>query len=257
MTPLNAKTARLWLGAVGLAGALALIPQSAALAQSISLDLGNEGSLTERAIQMVVLITVISLAPSILIMTTSFVRMIVVFGLLRSAIGTQTTPPNAVLVALALFLTAFVMQPVWEASWRAGIQPMIDNGISIAEAFPLAVGPIKAFMLQHVREEDLALFVRLAQIETPPQAADLPVRIVAPAFLVSELRRAFEIGFLVFLPFLVIDLVVASLLLAMGMISLPPVVISLPFKLVFFVLVDGWRLIAGSLVESFIAGPPA
>jgi flagellar biosynthesis protein FliP len=240
-------------------GALALslgVGIGVASAQNISLDLGTGGGLTERVVQTIALITILSLAPSILIMTTCFVRIVVVLSLLRSAIGLQQAPPNAVIVSLALFLTSFVMAPTFEAAWNAGIKPLANNEMTLQEAFPLASAPVKTFMLKHTREADLALFVRLAEIPRPANPQAIPIRVVAPAFMISELRRAFEIGFMLFLPFLVIDLVIASLLMAMGMMMLPPIVISLPFKLIFFVLVDGWRLVAESLVASFANGPP-
>lgn len=228
-----------------------------AASPAINIDLGTGAGLTERVLQLAALVTVLSIAPSILIMTTSFIRIVVVLSLLRTAIGLQQAPPNAVIVSLALFLTAFVMQPVWEQSWRDGIRPVMDQEMTLEEGFPRIAAPVKAFMLQHTREEDLALFIDMARLETPPQRAeDTPLRVVIPAFMISELRRAFEIGFMLFIPFLVIDLVVSSLLMSMGMMMVPPITISLPFKLIFFVLVDGWRLVAGSLVESFIAGAP-
>lgn len=229
---------------------------AAAMAQSVNLDLGDGGGLTERVVQTIALVTVLSLAPSIVIMTTSFVRIIVVLSLLRTALGLQQSPPNAVIVSLALFLTAFIMQPTFEKSWRDGIEPLTRDEITLTQAWPRATDPLKQFMLAQVREQDLALFVRLARIENPASPQVLPMRVVTPAFMISELRRAFEIGFLLFVPFLVIDLVVSSLLMAMGMMMLPPVVVSLPFKLIFFVLVDGWRLVAESLVQSFRALPP-
>lgn len=225
---------------------------------AINIDLGSGAGLSERVLQLTALVTVLSLAPSILIMTTCFVRIIVVLSLLRTAIGLQQAPPNVVIVSLALFLTAFVMQPTWEAAYQAGIRPVMEDDMTLAEAYPRIAEPVRAFMLKHTREPDLKLFIDMAKLETPPASAEeLPLRIVIPAFMISELRRAFEIGFMLFIPFLIIDLVVSSLLMAMGMMMVPPVTISLPFKLIFFVLVDGWRLVAGSLVESFATGPPA
>jgi flagellar biosynthetic protein FliP len=189
-------------------------------------------------------------------MTTSFVRIVIVLSLLRTAIGLQNAPPNSVIISLSLFLTAFIMAPTFTQAYEAGIEPFMTEAITLEEAIPRTLGPVKAFMAQHAEGEDVALFARMAKIENleSPQAA--PFEVLAPAFMISELKRAFEIGFMVFLPFLVIDLVVASILMAMGMMMLPPVTISLPFKLIFFVLIDGWRLLAGSLVESFIVGPP-
>jgi flagellar biosynthetic protein FliP len=205
---------------------------------------------------LVGLLTVLSLAPSIVIMTTSFVRIIVVLSLLRTALGLQQSPPNAVIISLALFLTAIVMGPTLQKSYDDGIKPLLDQQIELPAAFDAAGAPVKTFMLSQVDREDLALFVRLSKIPRPKTAAETPIQVVTPAFMISELKRAFEIGFLLFVPFLVIDLVVASVLMSMGMMMLPPVVVSLPFKLIFFVLVDGWRLVAGSLVESFQHGPP-
>ncbi len=232
----------------------------AASAQSFTLDLGGEdaeaGALTERVLQLIILITILSLAPSILVMATSFVRIVVVLSLLRTALGTQQSPPNAVIISLSLFLTAFVMAPVFEASYARGVEPLLNGEIETAEAFQLGSAPFKSFMLAHTRDADLELFLGLSNLPTPETPEATPLRVVAPAFMISELRRAFEIGFLIFIPFLVIDLIVASILMSMGMMMLPPVVISLPFKLIFFVLVDGWRLLAGSLVESFAHGLP-
>ncbi len=232
----------------------ALVFPVAAAAQAVNVDLGTGAGLTERVVQLMGLLTVLSLAPSIVIMTTSFVRIVVVLGLLRTALGLQQSPPNAVLISLALFLTAIVMGPTFERSYDEGIKPLLDQQMELPAAFDAAAAPVKTFMLSQVDQDDLALFVRLSKIERPARMADVPLRVVTPAFMISELKRAFEIGFLLFIPFLVIDLVVASVLMSMGMMMLPPVVISLPFKLIFFVLVDGWRLVAGSLVESFQRG---
>jgi flagellar biosynthesis protein FliP len=245
-------------GIARLAGALMalLLLSGPAFAQSVTIDLGDGGGLTQGVVQMIALITVLSLAPSILIMTTSFVRIVVVLSLLRTAIGTQTAPPNAVIISLAVFLTAFVMAPTFQASYEAGVRPFLAEEMTLEEAMPRAAQPVKDFMASHVRDDDLALFLSMANVETPASAAETPFQVLAPAFMISELRRAFEIAFMVFLPFLVIDLVVASLLMSMGMMMLPPIIISLPFKLIFFVLVDGWRLLSGSLVESFATGPP-
>ncbi len=237
-----------------ITAAVSLIFPAVAAAQAINLDLGNGGGLTERVVQMIALVTVLSLAPSIVIMTTSFVRITVVLSLLRTALGLQQSPPNAVLVSLSLFLTAVVMGPTFTKSYDEGIKPLLDKQIELPQAFDAASEPVKAFMLHQVGPGDLALFVKLSKIEKVKTAMDLPLRVVTPAFMISELKRAFEIGFLLFVPFLVIDLVVASVLMSMGMMMLPPVVVSLPFKLIFFVLVDGWRLVAGSLVESFQHG---
>ncbi len=222
-----------------------------AYAQSIDIDLGEGGTMSGQIIRLILLVTVLSLAPSVLVMVTSFTRIVIVLSFLRTALGLQQTPPNTVLVSLALFLTLFVMQPVFEEAYEIGIQPLIDEQIDEATAFERASGPFRDFMLTQVRPQDVALFVDIAGIEEPEVAEDLPFRILVPAFIISELKRAFEIGFLIFLPFLIIDLVVASVLMSMGMMMLPPVIVSLPFKLIFFVLVDGWYLVIGSLVESF------
>ncbi len=226
-------------------------PFNPAIAQSVNVDFGEGGSAAQQIIQLIAILTILSLAPSILIVVTSFTRIVIVLSFIRSALGLQQTPPNAVLISLALFLTAFVMAPTFEAAYSQGIAPLIEEEIDESEAFDRTVAPVHAFMLGQVREKDLALFMGIAQeaeIETPQET---PLRILVPAFMISELRRAFEIGFLIFVPFVVIDMVVASVLISMGMMMLPSVMISLPFKLIFFVLVDGWYLIAGSLVESF------
>ncbi|MDB5505413.1 MAG: fliP [Devosia sp.] len=224
-----------------------------AFGQDISVDFGDDTTLTERAVQLVGLLTVLALAPSILVMVTSFTRIVVVLSLLRTAIGLQTAPPNSVMVALALFLTAFVMAPTLQQSYDTGIAPLMAGQIEFAEAFELSAQPVHAFMRANVREKDLQLFVDLTEIEVPDDPAAIPLQVLIPAFMISELRRAFEIGFLLFVPFVIIDMVVASVLMSMGMMMLPPVVISLPFKLIFFVLVDGWYLVAGSLVRSFVS----
>jgi flagellar biosynthetic protein FliP len=220
-------------------------------AQDISINFGQGSGLTERVIQMVALVTVLSLAPSILVMVTSFTRIVVVLSLLRTALGTATAPPNAVMVALALFLTAFVMGPAFQRAYDQGLRPLAAGEIDAEQAFDRSSQPFRAFMLKNVREKDLALFSDLSREPRPEKAEDVSLRILTPAFMISELKRAFEIGFLLFLPFLIIDLVVASVLMSMGMMMLPPVVVSLPFKLIFFVLVDGWNLVAGSLVQSY------
>ncbi|USQ97192.1 flagellar type III secretion system pore protein FliP [Caulobacter sp. RL271] len=234
--------------------ACAVMPAAAMAQSAVNINLGTGAGLTDRVVQLVALMTVLSLAPSIVIMTTSFVRIVVVLGLLRTAIGIQSSPPNPVIISLALFLTAIVMGPTFERSYDAGIKPLLDHQMELPEAFDQASGPVKQFMLRQVDRDDLALFVRLSKTPQTQNAQALPMKVVTPAFMISELKRAFEIGFLLFIPFLVIDLVVASVLMSMGMMMLPPATISLPFKLIFFVLVDGWRLVAGSLVESFQRG---
>lgn len=233
--------------------AAAVFIPSAAFAQTLTLDLGDGGGFTSRIVQLVLLMTVLSLAPSILIMMTSFIRIVVVLSLLRTAIGAQQSPPNPVIMSLALFLTAFVMAPTFTEAYNAGVAPLMKEEMPIEQALPAAVAPLKEFMLSQTREKDLALFFDLAKA-TPETPEAAPLQIVTPAFMISELRRAFEIGFMIFIPFLIIDMVISSILMAMGMLMLPPIVISLPFKLIFFVLIDGWRLVAGSLVQSFGAG---
>lgn len=227
-----------------------------AFAQVVSVDLGgdNPGTVTGRVVQLVALLTVLSLAPSILIMMTSFTRIIVVLSFLRSAIGLQQTPPNTVMISLALFMTFFIMSPTIEAAYNQGIKPLINEEIDEIQAFERSTEPFKMFMLKHVREKDLTLFIN-ASGQGPFESPEaVPLQVVVPAFMISELRRAFEIGFMLFLPFLVIDIVTSSILMSMGMMMLPPIVISLPFKIIFFVLVDGWNLVVGSLIQSFDIG---
>jgi flagellar biosynthetic protein FliP len=232
-------------------------------AQSINIDLGNEKVNPTAAgtiFRLIILLTILSLAPSILMMTTSFTRIIVVLSLLRSAIGLQQTPPNTVLISLALFLTFFIMQPVFEKSYNEGVAPLIENKIDEKEALSKIAEPFREFMLLHTREDDLELFTELSErgenkdpkTKKPNEKTNVVAyKALIPAFMISELRRAFEIGFLIFIPFLIIDMAVASVLMSMGMMMLPPVLISLPFKIIFFVLVDGWAMLSESLVRSF------
>lgn len=234
-----------------------LIPEPA-FAQKLALDfsgMGEDGliggSAAARMIQLILLMTVVSLAPSILVMVTSFTRIVVVLSFLRSAIGLQTTPPNQVIISLALFLTFFIMSPVLEKSYEQGVLPLINEEISEKEAIELTAAPFHKFMLVHVRDKDVKLFADMVPGLNIEKPEDTPYRVLIPAFMISELKRAFEIGFLIFVPFLIIDMLVASILMAMGMMMLPPVMISLPFKLIFFVLVDGWYMLCGSLVRSF------
>ena len=237
-----------------LAALLALLALGdPAAAQSMTVDLG-EGGFSGRLLQLFLAVTVLSLAPSILIMVTSFTRIVIVLSLLRSALGVQQTPPNVVLISLALFLTAFVMAPTFQRAYEDAVAPLVAEEIDEIQALERGTAPMRDFMLSHVREKDLVTFFDLAKEARPETAEDTPLHVLIPAFVISELRRAFEIGFLVFIPFLVIDMVVASVLMSMGMMMLPPIMISLPFKLVFFVLVDGWNLISASLVQSFGAG---
>jgi len=230
---------------------LSLLAAVPAMAQQMSIDFGDGASTTGRIVQLVALLTVLSLAPSILVMVTSFTRIVVVLGFLRHALGTQTSPPNMVIISLSLFLTGFVMAPTFEAAYTDGIQPLIENHIDEMTAFDRSVKPFHTFMMHQVREQDLKLFLDLSRAPEIAKPEDTPLKALVPAFMISEMRRAFEMGFLIFLPFLIIDMVVASVLMSMGMMMLPPASISMPFKLIFFVLVDGWYLIAGSLVQSF------
>lgn len=236
---------------------VAVLPE-AAWAQSLTLDLGGTdveeaagGSVAGRIVQLVALLTVLSLAPSILMMMTSFTRIVVVLSFLRTAMGTQQTPPNTVLISLALFMTFFIMSPVFSQAYQEGIAPLVNNEISEMQAFERTTSPFKQFMLNNVRQKDLELFVNIHDDPDLERIEDTPIHVVIPAFMITELRRAFEIGFMLFLPFLVIDLVTAAILMSMGMMMLPPVLIALPFKIVFFVLVDGWYMVVGSLMESF------
>lgn len=223
-----------------------------AAAQSVNIDLGDAGgSSTARIVQLVLLLTVLSVAPSILIMVTSFTRIAVVLSITRQALGTSQTPSNMILVALALFMTGYVMTPTFERAWDNGLYPLIQEKIETKTAVERTVAPFREFMLKNVREKDLRLFMNFSKETQVEKPEDTPLTALIPAFMISELRRAFEIGFLIFVPFLIIDMVVASVLMSMGMMMLPPSMLSLPFKLIFFVVVDGWYMLVGSLVKSF------
>ncbi len=250
----QAKQSRIWIAASVFA-LLAMTISPEAMAQNISIDLGqdSDGTVTGRVVQMIALLTVLSLAPSILIMMTSFTRIVVVLSFMRTAIGLQQTPPNTVMISLAMFLTFFIMAPTIEAVYENAVAPLIAQDIDEVTAFERGVEPFQVFMLQHVREKDLELFLEMGKTEMPQDRLEIPLQVLIPSFMISELRRAFEIGFMLFLPFLIIDLVTASILMSMGMMMLPPITISLPFKVIFFVLVDGWYLITGSLVRGFDA----
>ncbi len=234
---------------------LLILSSQSVFGQELSLNMGEGGTLSGRIVQLLMLMTILSLAPAIIIVVTSFTRIVIVFSLLRSAMGTQQTPPNVVLISLALFMTSFIMAPTIKQAYDTGIEPLINEKINEKEAFEKTTAPFHSFMMKHVRESDLLLFLDLSKLPAPATEADTPFQILVPAFIISELRRAFEIGFLIFIPFIIIDLVVASVLMSMGMMMLPPVMISLPFKLIFFVLVDGWHLVAGSLIQSFNQPP--
>ncbi|HEY8964356.1 MAG TPA: flagellar type III secretion system pore protein FliP [Alphaproteobacteria bacterium] len=249
---------KLFIYAAALVGVLLTLYAPIAMAQQLTLDMGSgDGTLTGRVVQLLGLLTVLSLAPSILIMMTSFTRIVVVLSFLRTALGVQQTPPNTVLVSLAMFLTFFIMTPTFTTAYEEGIKPLMNQEIEEADAIDRVAEPFKAFMLKHTRDADLELFLEMSKTEAPETAMATPIHVVIPAFMISELRRAFEIGFMLFLPFLIIDMVTASILMSMGMMMLPPIMISLPFKIIFFVLVDGWHLVVGSLVKSFDVVPAA
>ena len=244
------------VAAFAQAAAPAAANAGAAATGGLTIDFNGSGLFTDRMIQIIAMVTVLSIAPSILIMMTSFVRIVVVLSLLRTALGLQQSPPNAVIVSLAMFLTLFVMGPTLTDAYNQGVKPLMANEVTTEQGFTQALTPMKKFMLEHVRQADLRLFTDMARTPVPATPEAAAITSLAPAFMLSELKRAFEIGFLLFVPFLIIDMAVASILMSMGMMMLPPVIISLPFKLIFFVLVDGWRLVAGSLVQSYMNGPP-
>ncbi len=219
----------------------------------VSVEVGETTDPSELSttLQIILLLTILALAPSILIMITSFIRFVVVMSFLRNAMGIHQMPPNQLLVGLSLILTFFVMAPTVEKAYNEGIKPYMEKEIEGEEAFDKSMGPFRTFMLAQTREKDLALFVNIAGLEKPETEADIPLHVLVPGFVISELRTAFQIAFVLFIPFLVIDMVVASVLMSMGMMMLPPVIVSLPFKILLFVLVDGWYLLVKSLVESF------
>jgi len=260
-----------------LAAAVLALGAASAGAQGLpSLDqllpAGGAGSTSGRIVQMVALLTVLSVAPGILIMVTSFTRFVIAFSFLRSGLGLQTTPANLVLISLSLFMTFYVMGPTFERAWQEGVVPLTEGRISEQDAFEKISDPFREFMLANVRGKDLQLFADLSARQMPdkkagnadadakPDAArpeqkadeKMPMRVLVPAFMISELRRGFEIGFLIVLPFLIIDMIVATLVMSMGMMMMPPVVLSLPFKILFFILIDGWNLLVGGLIRSFL-----
>jgi flagellar biosynthetic protein FliP len=248
------------LSLLALAGVALAVPMSAHAAgnalgiPSINIAMPKGGSNpneTVSALRLLILFTVLSLAPAILIMMTSFTRIVVVLSFLRQALATQNMPPNQLIIGLSLFLTFFTMAPVWQSINTNALGPYMAEQISQETALSRAEGPLRGFMFKQTREKDLMLFLELAHAQKPQTRRDVPTYVLIPAFMVSELKTAFQIGFMLYLPFLIIDMVVASVLMAMGMMMLPPVVISLPFKLLLFVLVDGWELVIGSLVRSF------
>ena len=211
----------------------------------------NEPAQFVKTINIAIILTLLVLAPTLLLMVTSFTRIVIVFSLLKQAMGLQQTPPAQVIISLALILTIFIMEPYAKKSWEDAIVPYMNEKMGYEEAFTKGVKPFKEFMIKNTRESDLALFYRIKKEPNPKNIDDVPLTLLMPAFIVSELRTAFEIGFLIFLPFLVIDIIVASILMSLGMMMLPPVMISLPIKLIFFIIVDGWALIIGNLAQSF------
>jgi len=235
-----------------------LVPQTVAAVTLPTIRLGLEPAQGPQQVatvlQILLLLTILSVAPALLLMITSFTRLVVVFSLLRHALGTQQTPPNQILIALALFLTFFIMSPIFQQAYNQGVRPYLDGEIDEQELFQTALRPFREFMFRNTREKDLALMVRLSGDERPKDKEEVRTLTLIPAFMISELRTAFEIGFLLYIPFLIIDMVVASVLLSMGMMMLPPVMISLPLKILLFVLVDGWNILVGSLVRSFGLG---
>ncbi|MEO9613223.1 MAG: flagellar type III secretion system pore protein FliP [Nitratireductor sp.] len=241
-----------------LAAIAAALLALTATAHAQQLDLGQitgqaDGATIGYIIQVFGLLTVLSVAPGLLIMVTSFTRFVIVFAILRAGIGLQTTPANIILISLALFMTFYVMTPTFDSAWNNGVRPLVNNQIDETEAMQRIADPFRDFMLANVRDADFNLFADLARErgQNVVEGEQVDLRVLVPAFMISEIRRGFEIGFLIVLPFLVIDLVVATVTMAMGMMMLPPTVISLPFKILFFVLIDGWNLLVGSLVRSF------
>jgi len=234
---------------------LLLLPQVswAADVPTLSLSLGEADNPDDwfTGLKILAFLTVLTLAPSILVMMTSFTRIVVVFAFLRQALGTQQSPPTQILIGLALFMTVFIMMPVWNKIDADAITPYLAEEINQSEAFERALAPMRSFMLKQTREDDLILFLDAAKLEKPKTSSETPMYVLIPSFVISELRTAFEIGFLIYIPFVVLDLVVASVLMSMGMMMLPPVMISLPLKIILFVLVDGWHLITGALLQSF------
>ncbi|MBI2877661.1 MAG: flagellar type III secretion system pore protein FliP [Candidatus Tectomicrobia bacterium] len=219
---------------------------------TIGVEEAREPAQVALGLQILVLLTVLTLAPALMIMTTSFARIVIVLSFLRQALGTQQLPPNQIIIGLALFLTYFIMAPAWETINQQALQPYLSKQISQQEALKKASEPLRKFMFRQTRQKDLALFISLARPNVKPKSPeDVPTHMLIPAFIISELRTAFQISFLIYIPFLILDMVVSTVLLSMGMMVLPPVIISLPFKLLLFVLVDGWNLIIGSLVKSF------
>lgn len=234
---------------------LLLLPELAAAADipTLSISLGDSEDPEDwfTGLKVIAFLTVLALAPSVLVMMTSFTRILIVFAFLRQALGTQQSPPTQILIGLALFMSIFIMMPVWDKIDSQALTPYLNEEIKQGEAFERAKAPLRSFMLKQTREDDLLLFIGAARMEKPESAETTPMHVLIPAFVISELRTAFEIGFLIYIPFVVLDLVVASVLMSMGMMMLPPVMISLPLKIILFVLVDGWHLLTASLLQSF------
>ena len=244
----------LLLGLILLSFTLSIAGESSALNLpkiGVTIDQGTGPKDTAVTLQIMFLLTLLTLAPAILIMFTSFARVVIVLSFLRQSIGTQQMPPNQIIIGLALFLTFFIMAPVWQKINSEALQPYMEEKLNTEQAFTTALVPLRTFMFNQTREKDLALFTDIAKMNRPSNRSEIPTYVLVPAFIISELKTAFQIGFLLYLPFIVLDMVVASVLMSMGMMMLPPVMISLPFKLMLFVMVDGWNLLIGSLVKSF------
>ncbi|KLU54001.1 flagellar biosynthesis protein flip [Paenibacillus sp. VT-400] len=246
---------KIWL-ACCLLGLISLASVTVAFAEpipNIDIQIGNGdgGTPNTSSLSIILLITVLSIAPAMLVLMTSFTRIVIVLGFIRTSLGTQQMPPNQVLVGLALFLTLFIMSPTLSSINQVALQPYLQGELTQTEALEKAADPMKKFMFSHTREKDLLLFMKYNQTEQPKTYQDIPITVMVPAYVISELKTAFQMGFMIFIPFLVIDIVVASTLMAMGMMMLPPVMISLPFKILLFVLVDGWYLVVKSLLLSF------
>ncbi len=251
------RTLKTWAVVVALGlSVLAAAPAHAASPVKVTVDLGEDGGRAQvsTGLQLVALLTVLSIAPALLMLLTSFTRIVIVLSFLRRSLGTGSQPSNQIIVGLALFLTFFIMAPVWQKVHAEGVRPYMAEEIGAQEALEKGLKPVRDFMWSQTREKDLALFVHVSAMERPEKIDDVPTHVLIPAFVLSELRTAFTMGFVLFLPFLVIDMVVASVLLSMGMMMLPPVMVSLPFKILLFILVDGWYLLVSSLVASFGTG---
>lgn len=236
---------------IGLALGLILFLAAPALAQDIAIDFGDQGSLATRSVQLMALITVLSIVPGLAVMITCFPFIVTVLSILRQAIGLQQAPPNMLIVSLAMFLTWFVMDPVFTEAWQTGIEPLSRGALDIQQAIPMVLAPFRTFMAARLNPDTFAALADLRPAAIPTAPLEAPLSLLVPSFILSEIQRAFEIGFLVFLPFLIIDLVVAAVLMSMGMMMVPPAAVSLPFKLAFFVVADGWSLVSGALVRSY------